>query len=231
MSYATSTVFASTSEIYNIGAHVHWSAWTGMAWQRSGSDERHPIAYTNASQDFISDFHSDIQLYCTIPWLHNHIKSGIIVEWAKSCGQLLPCFDNKVSKSQITQIRDIDVFRLDSSMFYYPSLVWSRNTHPAERSFKSRHHDYCIDVNVNWYHMTDTFCLFVCDQFVIGWDIFKNFNLLTRPVKNKWWDVMVPRFMHLLWERTSYGALKVYKIWLPWFNLSTWEYALVNCSM
>ena len=33
------------SEICNIGAHAHWSAWTGMAWQRSGSDERPPIAY------------------------------------------------------------------------------------------------------------------------------------------------------------------------------------------
>ena len=55
------------SEIYTHFAHAHWSAWTGMAWQRSGSDERPPIAYWGGSELTCS---TSINIP---PWLAPHL--------------------------------------------------------------------------------------------------------------------------------------------------------------
>ena len=58
----------------------------------------------------------------------------------------------KGSKWQITQIWDIDVLRLNLASSTSKSSL-SKNTHPAERYFKSSHHDIAIDVNVHDRHI------------------------------------------------------------------------------
>ena len=131
---------------------------------------------------------------------------GYHCKWAKVVDNCCPAL-TRGSKSQITQIRDIDVFRLDVACST-SKLSLEQKHSSCWKIFKSRHHDYCIDVNVNDRHV-----LLICVWSVCNGRTFSKiskFEGLWKISGEMWWFA--------LWfiVRVPLSALKVYKIWLPW---------------